>query len=157
MVFQDEEEDSDMARTPEIILKTLAIAGALFANWAVSYIPMDWGLDTPTIVGALTALIINLGTVVFWSLISLLAKTGLKMDIITSVVLAAEEQFGPGTDSGDKKLEFALNKIQEEMKKNKLGFFASWGLRLFSKPLIKALAPRIKKIWYTVPEEPPSR
>lgn len=143
-----------MRGIPSIIMELLGWGGIAIGNALLASLPIwmrddDWMRNIIT--GAALGIVVNLGSFLYLCIVSLLRRSGISMDIITAVVVAAEEQFGPDSGRGSDKLEAAIALLQEKLKQNKLGFFAAIGFKLFARPLISALAPRVKHLLYSQP------
>lgn len=142
-----------MRGIPVIVMDLLGWAGIALGTYALTVLPPwvtgdDWARNTIT--GVILGVVINLGSFLFLMLVSLLKKSGVSLEIISSVVDAAEEQFGKDSGKGTEKLDHAIALLEEKVKGYKLGFFANLGFRIFAKPLIRNLAPRIKALLYAV-------
>lgn len=140
-----------MRGIPVIVMDLLGWAGIALGTYALTVLPPwvtgdDWARNTIT--GVILGVAINLGSFLYLMMISLLKKSGISFEIISSVVDAAEEQFGKDSGKGTEKLDHAMALLEEKVKGYKLGFFANLGFRIFAKPLIRNLAPKIKTLLY---------
>lgn len=140
-----------MKGIPVIVMDLLGWAGIALGSYAIATLPPwvtgdDWARNTIT--GVILGVAINLGSFLYLMMISLLKKSGISFEIISSVVDAAEEQFGKDSGKGTEKLDHAMALLEEKVKGYKLGFFANLGFRIFAKPLIRNLAPKIKTLLY---------
>lgn len=141
-----------MSGIPMIIMEMLGWAGIALGNYAVATLPQwmsgeDWMRNTIT--GVALGVVVNLGSLLYLMLVALIKRSGVSLELVSAVVDAAEEQFGKGTGKGTEKLDYAMSLIEQSIKQYRLGFFATIGFRLFSRPLVSMLAPRIKVLLYS--------
>lgn len=141
-----------MSGIPMIIMEMLGWAGIALGNYAVATLPQwmsgeDWMRNTIT--GVALGVVVNLGSLLYLMLVALIKRSGVSLELVSAVVDAAEEQFGKGTGKGTEKLDYAMSLIEQRLKQYRLGFFATIGFRLFSRPLVSMLAPRIKVLLYS--------
>lgn len=140
-----------MRGIPMIIMEMLGWAGIALGNYAVVTLPQwmsgeDWMRNTIT--GVALGVVVNLGSLLYLMLVALIKRSGVSLELVSAVVDAAEEQFGRGTSRGSEKLDYAMALLEEKVKGYRLGFFANLGFRIFARPLIRNLAPRIKQLLY---------
>lgn len=133
-----------MGTTPVIIAELIAWAGNLAANYFIVQ-----GFDG-RVADIVCALVVNLLTLGFVYLIRGLLKTGLKMEIISGVIAAVEEQAGP-YDSGADKLEAAVELLDKELAARNVPFFTKLLIRPMAKLIISAVAKPLKGLLYANP------
>lgn len=132
-----------MGQTPALVLQLLAVAGALVVNYLTA---SGWEGNIAQIA---SVLVINLGTLAFWGIMSLLKKFGVKLEIITTIIQAVEEQATGKT--GDQKLELAMSMLDAEVDKSNLGMIPKLFFKPFAKFMISAAAKPLKNLLYATP------